>query len=151
MKGSAMKSLTAVTAVLALCASAASAQSTSTADMDAVRKVDVAWAEAFRACNLKTMGTILDDDLVFIVQSGIVHTKKEQLASVGRCDMKEMRVEPARILVFGDTALVHGTMQYRLEGARASGGKLLYGRAYVRRSGTWRMVQHQSTIAASPR
>ncbi len=130
--------------VFALSVSARSLSAQSPA-ADTVRQVDTSWGEAFRTCNLPVMDAVLHDDLVFIVQSGIIHHKKDQLASVGRCDMKQMDVQAAQVRVFGDTALVHGTLDYRLEGPRVSSGRLLYTRTYVRAGGRWRMIQHQST------
>lgn len=117
------------------------------ADADAVRVADQAWGEAFRTCNLPKMGQLLHDDLIFIVQSGIIHHKQDQLSSVGRCDMKQMDVHPAQVRVFGDTAIVHGIMDYRLDGPRGGAGQLVYSRTYLREKGTWQMLQHQSTVA----
>ncbi len=115
-------------------------------DVDVVRRTDISWGEAFRTCNMPLMERLLHEDLVFIIQSGIVHHRADQLASVGRCDMKQMDVTPSRVQVYGSLALVHGTLDYRLDGARASAGRLLYSRAYFKNAkGEWRMVQHQST------
>jgi ketosteroid isomerase-like protein len=112
--------------------------------------VDQSWGEAFRTCALPMMDRLFHDDLIFIVQSGIIHHKKDQLASVGRCDMKQMDVHPALVRVFGDTAIVHGSMDYRLDGPRANGGTLVYSRTYLRVNREWKMVQHQSTLAPQP-
>ncbi len=117
-----------------------------TPEEEAVRKVDVSWGEAFRTCNMPMMEQILHEDLIFIVQNGTLHHRADQLASVRRCDMKRMDVTPARIQVIGTVALVHGTLDYRLDGPRSGDGRLQYSRAYVKGpGGTWRMVQHQST------
>lgn len=133
--------LVALVWVVVAAGTAASAQ-----EVEAVRRVDISWGEAFRTCNLPLMGRLLHEDLVFIVQSGIVHHRADQLASVGRCDMKQMDVTPSRVQVHGAIALVHGTLDYRLDGTRASAGRLLYSRAYLKDAkGEWRMVQHQST------
>jgi ketosteroid isomerase-like protein len=122
------------------------ASSAAAQEVDVVRRIDVSWGEAFRTCNLPLMGRLLHEDLVFIIQSGIVHHRDDQLKSVGRCDMKQMDVTPARVQVFGTVALVHGTLDYRLDGARATSGRLLYSRAYLKDAeGEWLMVQHQST------
>lgn len=133
--------LVAVACVMAAAGGTARAQ-----DADAVRRTDISWGEAFRTCNLPLMERLLHEELVFIVQSGIVHHRADQLASVGRCDMKQMDVTPSRVQVHGPVALVHGTLDYRLDGARATAGRLLYSRAYLKDAkGEWRMVQHQST------
>ena len=124
----------------------AAASGAAAQDVDVVRRVDISWGEAFRTCNLPLMGRLLHEDLAFIVQSGILHHRDDQLKSVGRCDMKQMDVTPARVQVLGTVALVHGTLDYRLDGTRASSGRLLYSRAYLKdATGEWRMVQHQST------
>lgn len=121
-------------------------------DEETVRKVDVSWGEAFRTCNVPMMERILHEDLAFIVQNGTLHHRSDQLASLRRCDMRQMDVTPARVTVVGNVALVHGTLEYRLDGARANAGKLLYSRAYLKGpSGEWRMVQHQSTAVPAPK
>jgi ketosteroid isomerase-like protein len=117
---------------------------------DTVRRVDQSWGDAFQSCNVKQMGNILSDELVFIVQNGVVQGKTEQMASVARCDMKQMTVRPEKIRVFGNTSVVYGTLVYRLEGPRANQGTLVYGRVYVRERGLWRMIQHQSTPSPPP-
>ena len=115
-------------------------------------EVDVSWGEAFRTCNVPMMERILHEDLAFIVQNGTLHHRSDQLTSLRRCDMRQMDVTPARVTVIGGVALVHGTMNYRLDGARAGAGKLLYSRAYLKGpSGEWRMVQHQSTAVPAAR
>jgi ketosteroid isomerase-like protein len=145
------KACLAITLLMVLSGPVIRGQSAGDAEREIVRQVDAAWAEAFRTCNLPAMDKVLHEDLVFVVQSGIVHHKKDQMASVARCDMKDMRVEATRILVIGNAAAVHGTMIYRLDGARANQGTLLYSRVYVKEGPAWRMVQHQSTIQAAPR
>jgi ketosteroid isomerase-like protein len=132
--------------ILVVATAAAAAESPE----DAIRRIDTSWGDAFQACDLKRMDDILSDQLVFIVQNGTVQDKREQMTSVGRCDMKQMAVRPEKIRVFGNTGIVHGTLEYRLEGPRGkSGGVLVYSRVYTKQGGTWRMVQHQSTARAS--
>ncbi|MGE3340268.1 MAG: nuclear transport factor 2 family protein [Alphaproteobacteria bacterium] len=132
---------------VAMCTAMAGAASlqAQAADAEAVRQVDVSWGQAFRTCDLAAMGRILHDDLVFIVQNGTAHHKDDQMKSVARCDMKQMDVTPARVKVLGGSAITHGTLDYRLEGARATSGRLLYSRTWVKEGGVWRMIQHQST------
>ena len=58
-------------------------------------------------------------------------------------DMEAVTTTPARIRVYGDTAIVVGNMAFSVEGMEP--GALIYTRAYVKHGDQWQLVTHQST------
>src|SRR5262245_3016672 len=62
--------------------------------------VDVSWAHAYQSCDLKTLDTIVDEDIIFIGARGAVDTKPVLMKEIfGPCNNETAIVNPIRVLV----------------------------------------------------
>lgn len=90
------------------------------------------WSQASATKDLKSLGSILDDGLVYVDPYGTLMTKAELLVDVRTSPALQFLTESMAVHVHGDTAVITGT--YRLKG-------LQRGKAAVRRGrfvDTWR-------------
>ena len=92
---------------------------------------------------------ILADELRYVHASGNVETKYQLIASLESGNLDYQAIEPSDVVVriHGDTAVVTGFADFRLEvrGTRSS-ARLLYTAVYKRiQGGAWRLWVYQST------
>ncbi len=114
-----------------------------------VAAADKSWAEAYQGCKVDVMGRLLSDDLLFIHLGGNLNNKEQFMKSVSTCTMESATQDVHRIRVYGDTGVVHGTLHYKVR--NMAGASLMYTRVYVKKSGAWQLVNHQSTALPAPK
>ena len=129
--------------LLAAAAQPALAQSP---DEAAVRAVEDRRIKALVEDDFATLEAIFADDLHYTHSSAVVDDKASYMAALrsGKTKYETIDREPARVRVYGDTALMTGTAVVGLRG-RAEKLSLRYTLVYVRQAGQWRMVAWQST------
>lgn len=138
-----MKPLTTTVAlVLLAAASVALAQPKGEQEIQAAEKT---WADSYQACDMAVMGKILSDDLTLIQHTnGSAMGKEPFLKSVAACSMEKVTNDPARIRVYGDTAVVQGMSTYNIKNMAAP-ISVIFTRVWVKKNGRWQVVNHQST------
>lgn len=129
--------------LLAAAAHPARAQSP---DEAAVRAVEDRRIKALVDDDFATLEAIFADDLHYTHSSTVVDDKASFMAALrtGKTKYETIDREPARVRIYGDTALMTGTAVVGLRG-RAEKLSLRYTLVYVRQGGQWRMVAWQST------
>jgi uncharacterized protein (TIGR02246 family) len=129
--------------LLAAAAQPALAQSP---DEAAVRAVEDRRIKALVEDDFATLDAIFADDLHYTHSSTVVDDKASYMAALrtGKTKYESIDREPARVRIYGDTALMTGTAVVGLRG-RAEKLPLRYTLVYVRQGGQWRMVAWQST------
>ncbi len=70
--------------------------------------------------------------------------KEAFVKSMSSCSMEKVTNDPARIRVYGDTAVVQGTSMYNIR-KMAAPISVIFTRVWVKTSGQWQVVNHQST------
>jgi uncharacterized protein (TIGR02246 family) len=129
--------------LLAAAAQPALAQSP---DEAAVRAVEDRRIKALVEDDFATLDAIFADDLHYTHSSTVVDDKASYMAALrtGKTKYESIDREPARVRIYGDTALMTGTAVVGLRG-RPEKLPLRYTLVYVRQGGQWRMVAWQST------
>jgi uncharacterized protein (TIGR02246 family) len=129
--------------LLAAAAQPALAQSP---DEAAVRAVEDRRIKALVEDDFATLDAIFADDLHYTHSSTVVDDKTSYMAALrnGKTKYETIDREPARVRIYGDTALMTGTAVVGLRG-RPEKLPLRYTLVYVRQGGQWRMVAWQST------
>ncbi len=116
----------------------------------AVAAVDKTWAEFYQSCNVDGMNRLIADDMVFIHIGGNMQTKAQFVDSVRPCNMEQVQTEVTSVRLYGNSAVVIGTMTYKVKGMAAP-GSIVYTRVYVKDGGDrWSLVTHQSTTPTAP-
>ena len=112
----------------------------------AVRAVEDRRIKALIDDDFATLEAIFADDLHYAHSSTVVDDKASYMAALrsGKTKYETIEREPARVRIYGDTALMTGTAVVGLRG-RAEKLPLRYTLVYVRQGGQWRMVAWQST------
>lgn len=114
-----------------------------------VNAADQRWAELYQGCNADGMSQLVADDLVFVHANGIVQNKTQFVDSVKPCVTESMKNEPSSLRVFGTTAIVVGTMTFKIKGMTP--GVFMYTRTYVKdNAGKWRLEAHASSPVTNP-
>jgi uncharacterized protein (TIGR02246 family) len=115
-------------------------------DEAAVRAVEDRRIKALVEDDFATLDAIFADDLHYTHSSTVVDDKASYMAALrtGKTKYETIDREPARVRIYGDTALMTGTAVVGLKG-RAEKLPLRYTLVYVRQAGQWRMVAWQST------
>lgn len=116
---------------------------------DAVIAADNRWANAYATCDAKTWNELFADDTTFIHAVGNTDDKAGMLVRLKDCPMEWVANEVHKVRLYGDVAIVNGSMQLRRKGATTIGATV-YTRTYVRQNGAWRIAAHQSTAAPKP-
>jgi ketosteroid isomerase-like protein len=122
-------------AVLLACAGASTGHAQKIPDSDVGSKImapENLWSQASAIKDLKSLGAILDDALLYVDPDGRVMTKPELVADVRKSPALQFITESMAVFVHGDTAIITGT--YRLKGLEP-------GKPFVRRGrfvDTWR-------------
>jgi uncharacterized protein (TIGR02246 family) len=115
-------------------------------DEAAVRAVEDRRIKALVDDDFATLEAIFADDLHYTHSSAVVDDKASYMAALrtGKTKYETIDREPARVRIYGDTALMTGTAVVGLRGM-AEKLPLRYTLVYVRQAGQWRMVAWQST------
>jgi ketosteroid isomerase-like protein len=97
--------------------------------------------------DLKALGEMLADDMVYTHSNGNTENKEEYLAGLASGKSVYYAVEPeeTRVRFFGNTAILNGIAKVDTEvnGQKAT-LRLRYTDAYVKRNGKWQFVTWQS-------
>lgn len=137
--------------ILALmCASAVlvSAQNEDAAARDQVLALEKAWNQAYKAGDIKALGSILDNSLVLVEDDGSLKTKSEFLGSIKASKANEEQVAPESLTVrvFGNTAIAIGVIAVK----GTKGGKPVVRRerfidTWIKKNGTWICIATDAT------
>ncbi len=111
---------------------------------DDVRAADASWARNFIACDRARMNDLVSDDLTMVNTGGIVVNKESFLKTVVLCPIAEAQPKNVKVRVYGDTAVVVGTLHYKLKG-QTNTAQQVYNRMYVLQGGAWRLVSNAHT------
>jgi ketosteroid isomerase-like protein len=142
------RAITILAVVIIGAASLGAAQSRGEQD---VRAAEDAWANAYQSCNMAGMGVILSDDMTLIQHvNGSTMGKDAFIKSMALCSMDKVTNDPARIRVYGDTAVVQGTSMYHIKKMETP-ISVIFTRVWVRTNGRWQVVNHQSTGLPAPK
>jgi ketosteroid isomerase-like protein len=116
-----------------------------------IQAAEKAWADAYQACDVPGMSRILSDDLTLIQHvNGSTMDKDAFLKSMASCSMEKVTNDPARIRVYGDSAVVQGTSTYNIKNM-ATPISVIFTRVWVKTKGQWQTVNHQSTGLPAPK
>ena len=131
-----------IAAVLVAMGSVVFGQSKGEQEIQAAEK---AWADSYQACDMPGMGKVLSDDLTLVNHTnGGTMGKEAFVKSMASCSMEKVTNDPARIRVYGDTAVVQGTSMYNIK-KMAAPISVIFTRVWVKTNGQWQVVNHQST------
>src|SRR5262247_2368816 len=109
---------------------------------DAVVAAHRAFMQAYKTCNTATLNTLIADDMEFLHAGGMLQNKDAFVKGVAACSLTDLTSEVTNTRVYGDTGLVMGKLNYK---TKTVGGVLYFTQVYVKRSGKWVFVNHQST------
>jgi len=119
----------------------------------AVKAAELARFEANVNADSKALGLLLGDDLDYVHSNGDIDTKTSFIESLtsGRRDYQAMTANIQTVRLFGDVAIVRGTVKVTV----ASNGKpqdldLGYTDFWVWRAHRWQMVAWHSSRYAAP-
>lgn len=115
---------------------------------DALQKAEKAWAQAVAKQDLKSVGGMLSDKLIYAHSTGIVESKDEYLGKMKSGSQKYTAIthEGMKIVEHGDTAVVHSTV--RMQGSTKGepfDNKLMMIHVWVKEGGNWKLAAHQTT------
>src|SRR5947208_16161107 len=149
-----------VLAIAALCACHRGAQNTilpsppagapgSEANADIEKKIiqlERDWGEALANRDLVALDRILGDDHSVITKDGSVLTKAQELAKHGESADELFDLEPMKVRVFGDTAVVTGGHREKSQyHGRDTSGHYRWMDVFVKRNGRWQAVASELT------
>lgn len=113
-----------------------------------IEDLEKQWRRAVLAGDIKTMGSLLDDQYVGISANGTIQSKDQTLAARRAGTMKYSRLDvfDVKIRVYNDTAVVTS----RADVAGSNGGEDIsgsyrYTRVYHNDHGTWRIVSFEAS------
>jgi ketosteroid isomerase-like protein len=133
-----------------LCASGVqvSAQDEDASARDQVLALEKAWNQAYKAGDIRALGSILDNSLVLVEDDGSLKTKSEFLGSIKASKTNEEQVAPESLTVrvFGNTAIAIGVIA--VKGTKA--GKPITRRerfidTWIKKNGTWICIATDAT------
>jgi len=129
------------------------AQSRAKHDSTAIVAAELRWAEADVACDTSAMARLLSDSLVFVHTDGTADGKRGFLAKAAGCQVAHVEIVPTSVRVFGDVAIVDGTLRMTFKGREPGPASPpgTYTRVYVRSGSRWLLLAHHSTrVTPSP-
>lgn len=131
-------------AALLLCVSAGAAGAQPNSAQAAVLAAQNRWITAFTSCDLKTLATLITDDLVFMHADGEADDREAFLKYVGRCQVKGLSMENPRVRIYGDdTAIITGPMAFK---SGNSGGVMVITHVWVKQKGRWLFASQQTVV-----
>lgn len=115
---------------------------------DEVRAAESAWTKAIKAKDGKALDALLGDELIYAHSTGVVDSKKDYIAKVTSGKQLYIGAEHESMTVkhYGDTVIVHSRMH--MWGTNQAGkfdDVVMAMHTWVRRSGKWQLVAHQTT------
>ena len=115
---------------------------------DEVRAAESAWTTAIKAKDAHALESLLADTLIYAHSTGIVDSKKDYIAKVtsGRQLYLGADHNSMTIRSYGDTVIVHANMH--VWGTNQAGkfdDVVMAMHTWVKRSGKWQLVAHQTT------
>ncbi len=134
-------------------AGGAAKSSASSAD-SAIMQADKSWAKAVVDRDLKALGKIYDDGLIYAHSTGFIDSKEQYLANLktGKAKYDAIEFEKSTILVHGDAAVSHNIVV--MKGTNAAGpfdNRLMMIHTWFKSGGQWKLAAHQTTeIARHP-
>lgn len=122
--------------------------------VDEVMAVVAKWADAVRDCDLKTLGSIFDEDAIITTYDGKTRGKTEELEAFKpdpKVKFSSVTNDDVRLRVYGDVTVVTALTKMKLiSSGKESVFGLLYTAVFVRRDGKWRIVALQTARAPLP-
>jgi ketosteroid isomerase-like protein len=130
-----------------LVVSKGAAQAPREADQE-VLDLDQALIDALFKKDRATFEPLLADDYVYIHSNGTVTNREEEIAQTMASDVKwtASMLSSLKIRVYGDAAIVTGTLTHTGSAKGYVGGARLVTHLWVKRNGRWQTVGGQSTI-----
>jgi len=116
-----------------------------------ISKLDAQRVAALLQGDLKTLGKIYADNMVYVHSAGKIDTKKGFLASLAAGNLVYVSINyqpPAQILVAGPgTAVVTGTasLEVKNKAGKSTQRKLTTTTVYARSTAGWQAVSYQAT------
>jgi len=104
--------------------------------------------EAMTQADAQALGEILRDDLTYIHSSGPLETKAQVIDEITSGKLRYRAIEPSEqtVRVFGDTAIVTGRAQLRVNsGGKGLGFWVRFTEVWVRANNAWQLAAWQST------
>jgi uncharacterized protein (TIGR02246 family) len=115
--------------------------------VDAVRKLERAWLDAYEQHDAKAMEAIVADDFTITFPNGGVQTEPQIIASLKSprpADGRSMkfRTEEVQPRAYGDVVILVGVVvtEYQRDGKTVSESRQRYTDTYVKRNGRWQVV-----------
>jgi len=142
-----MRWLLVSTLLALLVVSPGAAQAPSATDQT-VLKLDRALIDALFKKDRTAFEPLLADDYVYIHSNGTVANREEEIAQTMASDVKwtASNLSGLKIRVYGDAAIVTGTLTHTGSAKGYVGGARLVTHLWVKRNGRWQTVGGQSTI-----
>ena len=114
----------------------------------ALTQMEREWGDAFVKRDTASLERIMANDWAGISWDGKTYTKAQTIAEVksGTTTVESTTMEPLKVRVFGDTAVVTGgdTEKSKYQGKDTS-GRYLWTDVFVKRNGRWQAVASHST------
>ena len=119
-----------------------------TATDQEVLNLDRALIDALFTKNRARFEPLLADDYVYIHSNGTVTNRDEEIGQTMASDVKwtASKLSNLKIRVYGDAAVVTGTLTHTGSARGYVGGARLVTHLWVKRNGRWQTVGGQSTI-----
>ena len=112
--------------------------------MDEIIELENRRVEAMTKGDVKLLGEILADDLIYTHSTARIDTKSSLIEAIssGRSNYRSIEREDVKVRHFGDTAVVTGEAKFHV-GENKFGARFID--VYAKRDGAWQMVAWQST------
>ena len=142
-----MRWLLVSTLVALFVVSPGAAQAPSATDQT-VLKLDRELIDALFTKDRTAFEPLLADDYVYIHSNGTVANRQEEIAQTMASDVKwtASNLSGLKIRVYGDAAIVTGTLTHTGSAKGYVGGARLVTHLWVKRNGRWQTVGGQSTV-----
>ena len=123
--------------------------------VEAVKKLERAWLDAYEQHDTKAMDAIVADDFTITFPNGGLQTKPQIITSLkgprpaGRSI--KFQTEDVQARAYGDTVILIGRVvtQYQRDGQTVSKEEQRYTDTYVKRDGRWQVVASHLSNANS--
>lgn len=144
MKKFIVSALLAFLCIGSVSANASEASSRDATDVAAIKQLGQDMGDAMVAVDIDRLSQIFADDWSSIASPGKVLTKEGLLRDVksGRHKIEAFELGPMDVQVFGDVAVVHGSVtEKRSRDGQETSGQFVYMDLVKRRAGRWVVVQ----------
>ena len=112
--------------------------------MDEILALEDRRIEAMTSGDVKALGEILDDDLIYTHTTARLDTKASFIEAItsGRSNYKSVERKDVKVRDLGDTAVVTGHAKFHVGDSKFEARVI---DVYSKRNGAWQMVAWQST------